>query len=70
MSYLKKLYYKIFPQYERLELQVFSWEHADRLIKENANKPPEEQWVLAIPEEDNNHFIGVVWLERRKRITE
>ncbi len=47
-----------------------SYTEGDRLIRESADKPEHEQWVLAIPEEDRNRAFGlVVYLERRERIT-
>lgn len=65
---MKKLFYKIFKRYKRLELKFCSWDEGDRLIKANQFGIEEEQWHIA-NEEDNNKSIGWVWLERKKRIT-
>lgn len=67
MNALRRLFYRIFPRYRRLELRAVSYEVADRLIRESANKAKHEQWSIA-REEDGNRVIGVVWLERRERI--
>lgn len=69
MKFLRRLYYRVFKRYRRLELQGMSWEDADNAIMENPNKPEGAQWHIA-PEEDNNRAIGLVWMERRVRITE
>jgi hypothetical protein len=69
MKQLRKLYYSIFKRYERLELRVFNYAEADKVLKENDSKPEEEKWHLA-KEEDDNHFYGYVYLERKKRIWE
>jgi hypothetical protein len=50
-------------------MQCFSWEQAEILLQQNKTKMPEDQWQLAIPEEDNNKQIGIVYLEKRIRIT-
>lgn len=65
---IRKLYFKIFKRYRRLEIRVVSYAEGDRLIRGNAAKPAREQWVLAIPEEDNNGMLNIVFLERRERI--
>lgn len=70
MKKLRKLYFRIFRRYKRLELKYVSWTVGNEMIKGNANKPEPERWVLAKPEEDNNHRVGMVFLERKKRITE
>lgn len=70
MKLFKKLYYKIFPHYRRLELQCAPYVEADRLIKENANKLESERWDIA-PEEDSNvlgAMTRMVWIERKERI--
>jgi hypothetical protein len=41
------------------EVRLFAWEEADRLLRNGM-----DGWHLA-PEEDHNHQIGFVWLERR-----
>ena len=64
----KKLFYKIFKRYRRLEFRAVSYAEGDRLIRESVGKPEREQWVLA-KEEDANRLVGlVVMLERRERI--
>lgn len=69
MIHLRRLYFKFFKTYERLEMRVFTYREADELLKQNPNKPEEEQWHIAI-EEDTNHVYGTVYLERKKRIWE
>lgn len=70
MKFFIRLYYKLFPTYRRLEVKLFAYSDADKLIRENAGKPKHEQWVLA--KEEDNHVVNVfaptVWLERRERI--
>ena len=70
MKQLRRIYYRLFKCYRRLEFKAASYPEADRLIRQNAGKPPSEQWVLA-KEEDNNQAIGlIVFIERRERILE
>lgn len=64
---LKKLFYKIFKRYKRLELRFVSYREGDVLIRNTATRPENERWVLA-KEEDMNHVIGMVYLERKERI--
>lgn len=65
---LRRLYFKIFKCYRRLEFRAVSYAEGDKLIRESVGKPEAETWVLA-PEEDNNRAFGlVVMLERRERI--
>jgi hypothetical protein len=66
---LKSLYYRIFKRYRRLELKLCTYAEGDKLIRASAGKAESETWVLAIPEEDNNRAFGVVYLERRERIS-
>ncbi len=65
---LKKLYYRLFKRYRRLELRSVNYIDADTMIREGANKPEHLQWRIA-PEEDANFEPCLVWLERRVRIT-
>lgn len=65
---IKGLYYRVFKKYRRLEIKCCTYATGDILIRQNVGKPECEQWVLAIPEEDRNRVIGVVYLERRERI--
>lgn len=70
MKTIKKLYFKLFKRYRRLEMKGFSYKEADALLRANTGKPESEQWHLA-KEEDMNIFIGImVFLERRERIVE
>lgn len=46
------------PKPQRLELRCVTWAEGDRLIRSN------QKWQLAIPEEDHNLVIGMVYLER------
>jgi len=70
MKRLRRLYYRIFKRYRRLDLQFCTYAAGDILIRATADCPEKEQWVLAIPEEDHNHVFGMVYLERKERITE
>ena len=66
---LRRLYFRIFKRYRRLEFRAVSYAEGDKLIRASVGKPESETWVLAIPEEDNNRAFGlVVMLERRERI--
>ncbi len=65
---IRKLYFRIFKRYRRLEFRAVSYGEGDRLIRASVGKPEAEQWVLAIPEEDYNRAYNVVMLERRERI--
>jgi len=67
--FFRRLYFKVFKRYERLEFMCLNWPEADVLLKENKNKSEEEQWHLA-KEEDFNQIYGTVFLERRRRILE
>lgn len=69
MKYLRKLYYRWFPTYERLEMKLFSYREGDALLKENDSKPDDQKWHLA-KEEDANQNYGFVYLERRRRVIE
>ena len=65
---LKSLYYRVFKRYRRLELRVCTYEEASALLREQGIPGnPDEGWRIA-REEDRNHVIGVVYLERRERI--
>lgn len=66
-KFFRRLYFRLFKRYERIELKCINWPSADALLKENRHKPEEEQWHIA-PEEDHNQMLGAVFLERRRRI--
>jgi hypothetical protein len=67
---IRKIFFKVFKCYRRLEFKACSYAAADILIRQNEGKPENEQWVIA-KEEDRNRAIGLfVFLERRERITE
>lgn len=65
---LRRLYFKIFKHYRRLEFRAVSYAEGDRLIRASVGKQESEKWVLALPEEDNNRAFGIVMLKRRERI--
>lgn len=69
MKALRRLYFRLFKHYRRLELKFCSYTEADRLLRDSEGKPEPEQWRLA-KEEDDNRTMGWVYLERRERITE
>jgi hypothetical protein len=60
---------RLFPKYRRITIRFVSYSEAERLIRESADKPEPEKWVIAVPEEDRNRIGGWVYLERRVRIT-
>lgn len=66
---LRKLYYRIFVRYKRLELIYVDWRKADSLIKQNQNGPEDQQWHIA-KEEDTDRTYSMVYLERKIRITQ
>jgi len=66
---IKQLYYRIFKTYVVLETRLVTYSEGDKLIKESANKPDWEKWVLA-KEEDTNSVYGTVYLCRKFRIVE
>lgn len=71
MSTLRKIYYRLVKRYRRLEFKSCTYAEADRLIKATYDKPEADQWVIAT-EEDRNFIggmVGLVFLERRERIT-
>jgi hypothetical protein len=65
---LRKLYYKIFKRYRRLEFELVPYAEAAFRIHESVGKTESEQWVIA-PEEDNNYRPLMVYVERKERIT-
>lgn len=69
MKTLRRIYYRIFKRYVVLETRCFYYSVADKMIRNTANEPEEERWVLA-KEEDGNRVFGMVYLCRRKRIVE
>jgi hypothetical protein len=66
---MRKLFFRIFKCYRRLELRCVTYAQGDNMIRENAGKPERHQWTIA-KEEDRNIVVGIVYLERRERITE
>jgi hypothetical protein len=65
---IRALYFKWFKHYRRLELGCFAYKKADAMIRANQGKPESDQWRIA-KEEDDNRAFGMVYLERRERIT-
>ena len=70
MKILRKLYLRLFPQYEILERKMLAYYEADRILRETAGKEESERWQLDTEKEDNNKIVGIVYLCRKKRITE
>ena len=64
---LRRLYYRVFKRYRRIEFRFVTYLEGDRLIRENDGRPERDQWQIA-PEEDANRVLGMVFLERRERI--
>lgn len=54
LSFITGLF-KRTPPRKRIESRLVSYEEAEKLLKEG--------WTIA-PEEDHNHNIGIVYLER------
>jgi len=69
MKALRRLFFKLFKHYERIEIGYFTYDEGDKRIRQNEGKPEDEQWFLA-KEEDTNHAYGIVILERKRRILE
>lgn len=46
---------------KRLEMRFVNYTEGDRLIRE-------EGWQLALPEEDSNRILGMVYVERVEKI--
>ncbi len=69
MKKLRKLYFKLFKCYRRLEFRCMTYAEADMKLKANAGKSERDQWRIA-NEENNNWIIDMVMMERRERITE
>ena len=67
MNWLKRIYYRVFPHYRRLESGLFDYATANKMIRGNEGKPDSECWVIA-NEEDHNTSRAIVFLERRERI--
>lgn len=65
---MRKLFFKLFKCYRRLELRIVTYAEGDKLLKESVGKPENEKWRIA-REEDTNRVIGLVYLERKERIT-
>lgn len=60
---------KRFPEFRRLELRFVTYAAADELIRNNFAGPYEARWWIA-KEEDRNPLLGMVFIERKERITE
>jgi hypothetical protein len=48
------------PKPKRVELRFVPYGEADALLRAG--------WRLALPEEDNNHVLGMVYLERVEEV--
>lgn len=69
MKALRRLYFRLFRRYRRIEFRYVSWGVAHKLFQANPFQPATAQWHLA-PEEDYNIVPGLVAIERRERIVE
>ncbi len=67
---LRRWYFRVFPHYRRLELRSVTWNDAEKMLSVSEGPNESDRWRLAVPEEDNNQQYGMVYLERRERITE
>lgn len=65
---MRKLFFKWFKFYKRLELRYVTYAEGHKLLEESVGKPENEKWRIA-KEEDTNRIVGMVYLERRQRIT-
>lgn len=70
MKRLRKLWFKIFPHYTWSYVCPHTYSHAEKLIHATAELPEEEQYRICPQFEDRNRVVGVVWLGKRKRVTE
>jgi hypothetical protein len=67
----RRLYFRLFKRYRRLEHRFVSYKEADRLIRATHHLPDEgDRWELALPEEDHNRVPFMVHLCRQVRIVE
>lgn len=69
LTKIRHWWLKRFPRYQRLSLLCLSYKEADSLLRKNEGLPEDQKWHLAVPENDTAP-IGVVWLERKRRILE
>lgn len=69
MRLLRRLYFKLFKRYRRLEYRVVTYYDGDTMIRATAEMVEPLQWQIA-KEEDKNRCMGAVCLERRERIKE
>jgi hypothetical protein len=60
----RRLYFRQFPHYRRVELRLVGHWEGNELLSSGKG------WQIAVPEEDRNYTIGMVYLERRERVTE
>jgi antitoxin component YwqK of YwqJK toxin-antitoxin module len=64
---IRKLYYRLFKRYRRIEMKFVTYAEADKLMRKVILSPTDE-WHLA-KEEDKNSVTGMVYIERKERIT-
>lgn len=64
MKTLRRLYFRLFPTYRRVDFKCILWDEADRLLK----SPDGPNWRIA--EEDAGLMPPIVALEKIERITE
>lgn len=67
--FFRRLWFSAVPTYRRIEVLYTTYQHADELMKKNAERIPANRWRLA-REEDKNRNFDMVFIERRERITE
>lgn len=67
MKALRRLLLRIFPRFERLDLQVMSYSDADKRLRAEGGRQDGPFWRIA-KEEDTNRAIGYVYLERVRRV--
>ena len=60
---LRKLYIKLFRPTRVIAQGCFSYEEADEMIKQDS------RWQIG-RQEDDNHKLGIVFLEKRIPVTE
>lgn len=70
MKRLKRLYYRMFPTYRKMDTAFVSYNTANEMILRSDGKPEREQWGIDIHHEDMNTSPGFVYLCRRERIWE
>ena len=57
-----------FPRYKQLECAAFTYEAADKVLRQSPFQVEADQWRICEELEDVNRTIGIVYLERRVKV--